>query len=398
MLTFPENLEVKEVTTTYRHRNAEGVVPMVMLVDVPRMSAWIRDTGADKAIADIAARLERDYARWNQFDKVERIAAHSPIGVIELMPIADADRYAFKYVNGHPSNPARGLQTVTAFGAYADVHTGYPILIAEMTLLTALRTAATSAMVARHLARPDSEVMALLGNGSQSEFQALGMRAVMGINRLRIWDTDPGAMDKVQRNLEPLGFEVVRATSAEDACRGADIITTATADKTLATIVHNDWVKPGMHLNAIGGDCPGKTELDTEILRRASVFVEYEPQSRIEGEIQHLPADFPVTEMWRVITGEAPGRTSAEQVTVFDSVGFALEDLTALAHLTDAVGGTPYAGELDLVAEPEDPRDLFSLIGMGGVAATAASSAADSTAGSTESSAAVQRVGAATGR
>ncbi|WP_062077945.1 ornithine cyclodeaminase [Demequina globuliformis] len=335
---------------------------MVMLVDVPRMTAWIRHTGAERIIADIAARLETDYARWPQFDKVERIAAHSPIGVIELMPIADADRYGFKYVNGHPANPARGLQTVTAFGAYADVHTGYPILIAEMTLLTALRTAATSAMAARHLARADSEVMAIIGNGSQSEFQALGMRGALGITSLRIWDTDPAAMDKLQRNLEPHGFTVYRATSARDACRGADIITTATADKALAQIVANDWVEPGMHLNAIGGDCPGKTELDTDILRRADVFVEYEPQTRIEGEIQHLPADHPVTELWTVITGQATGRTSPAQITVFDSVGFALEDLTALAHVADAVQGTEFAGEIDLVASPADPRDLFGMV------------------------------------
>lgn len=335
---------------------------MVMLVDVPRMTAWIRDTGAERIIADIAARLEADYARWPQFDKVERIAAHSPIGVIELMPIADADRYAFKYVNGHPINPTRGLQTVTAFGAYADVHTGYPLLIAEMTLLTALRTAATSAMVAKRLARPDSQVMALIGNGSQSEFQALGMRGALGISRLRIWDTDPAAMDKLERNLAPQGFEIYRATSAEDACRGADVITVATADKALATIVADAWVKPGMHLNAIGGDCPGKTELDTDILRRASVFVEYEPQTRIEGEIQHLPANSPVTEFWRVVTGEAPGRRNSAEITVFDSVGFALEDLTALAHVHDAVKGTPYAGEIDLVASPSDPRDLFGMV------------------------------------
>ncbi|WP_062071495.1 ornithine cyclodeaminase [Demequina sediminicola] len=346
---------------------------MVMLVDVPRMSAWIRDTGAQQAIAQITARLETDFSRWNQFDKVERIAAHSPIGVIELMPIADADHYAFKYVNGHPSNPAHGLQTVTAFGAYADVHTGYPILIAEMTLLTALRTAATSAMAARHLARPDSRVMAMLGNGSQSEFQALGMRSALGITQLRIWDIDPAAMDKLESNLAPLGFDIVRATSAEDACHGADIITTATADKALATIVHSDWVTPGTHVNAIGGDCPGKTELDAEILRRARIFVEYEPQTRIEGEIQQLDPGHPVNALWQVVAGETPGRMSTEDITVFDSVGFALEDFTALAHLAEAVAGTEYAGELDLVAEPHDPRDLFSLLQVPAIPRTLAS-------------------------
>lgn len=335
---------------------------MVMLVDVPRMSAWIAHEGAPAIIDAIRARLEDDYRRWPQFDKTPRIASHSPIGVIELMPIADADRYAFKYVNGHPENPLRGFQTVTAFGALADVHNGYPVLIAEMTLLTALRTAATSAMAARALARPDCATMALIGNGSQSEFQALGMRAALGVSRLRIWDTDPAAMDKLTRNLGPLGFEIHRATSAEDACRGADIVTTCTADKANATILTAAMVEPGMHINAIGGDCPGKTELDPAILTPGSVFVEFPEQTRIEGELQQLPADFPVTELWQVITGDAVGRTSADQVTVFDSVGFAIEDFTMLRYLRDSLAGTPYAQDIDLVVDPDDPKDLFGLV------------------------------------
>ena len=79
-----------------------------------------------------------DLSRWESFDKSERVANHTPFGVIELMPISDPDLYAFKYVNGHPFNPARGFQTVTAFGVLADVHNGYPVFLAEMTVLTTL--------------------------------------------------------------------------------------------------------------------------------------------------------------------------------------------------------------------------------------------------------------------
>ncbi|WP_084079035.1 ornithine cyclodeaminase [Demequina sp. NBRC 110057] len=348
---------------------------MVMLVDVPRMASWISYVGPEAAIEGIRSRLEADYRRWPDFDKTPRIAAHSPLGVIELMPIADAERYAFKYVNGHPANPLRGYQTVTAFGALADVHNGYPVLVAEMTLLTALRTAATSAMAAVALARSDSHTMAVIGNGSQSEFQALGMRAALGIDTLRIWDTDPTAMAKLARNLAPLGFEIHCATSAEDACRGADIVTTCTADKTLATIVRDEWIAPGTHLNAIGGDCPGKTELDPAILNRGDVFVEFTPQTRIEGEIQQLHPDHPVTELWTVLDGTVAGRTHDDQVTVFDSVGFALEDFSALSYLADAVAGTRFAGTVDLIADPDDPRDLFSLV-AGEEAAVRAASAA----------------------
>ncbi|WP_084125608.1 ornithine cyclodeaminase [Demequina sp. NBRC 110054] len=335
---------------------------MVQFVDVAGMSRWMADEGVATLIADLVAYLESDYRRWEEFDKVARIPAHSEHGVIELMPTADAELYGFKYVNGHPINPSRGLQTVTAFGVLSDMATGYPLMLAEMSLLTALRTAATSAMAARLLARHDSRVHALIGTGSQSEFQALAMRAVLGLNDLRIWDVDPAAMDKFERNAEALGFVVHRATSAADAVDGADVITTCTADKVNATILHDDMIAPGMHLNAIGGDSPGKTELDADILRRADTFVEFHPQTFVEGEIQNLPEDHPTIDLWRVVDGQVPGRVSPEQITVFDSVGFAINDFSALRFLRDRVSGTAYAAEIDLVAEPADPKDLFSVI------------------------------------
>ncbi len=332
---------------------------MTTFVGVEDMSRWLAKRGPADAIAGIAARLEADLRRWPEFEKRGRLASHTPFGVIELMPITDAGTYAFKYVNGHPFNPSRGYQTVTAFGVLASVHTGYPVFLAEMTLLTALRTAATSALAARCLARPDSRQMALVGAGSQPEFQAIAFRELVGIDRLRVWDTDPGAIAKAVRNLAPLGFDVRPATGVADAVRGADVVTTCTADKVRAVVLADAQVEPGMHINAIGGDCPGKTELDPAILRRASVVVEYEPQTRIEGEIQQLPATFPVTELWEVVAGRAPVRTSREQVTVFDSVGFALEDFSALCFVRDEVAGTDLCRDIDLVAEPDDPKDLF---------------------------------------
>lgn len=337
-------------------------VTVVNYVDVNNMGRWIADTGIEPIIMGIVSYLEQDYAKWPQFDKSPRVAAHSAEGVIELMPTSDGETYAFKYVNGHPSNPANGFQTVTALGMLARVDNGYPTFFSEMTLLTALRTAATSVLAARALARPDSRVLALIGTGTQSEFQALGFRAGLGITSLRVWDTDPAALDKFIRNVEPLGFEVVRANSAAEAAAGADIVTTCTADKTNATILTADMIEPGMHLNAIGGDCPGKTELEADIVRNATVFVEFPEQTRIEGEIQQLEADSPITELWEVLAGRRDGRTSAAEVTLFDSVGFAIEDFSALRYVFDAVRGTDYATDLDLIANPADPKDLFSLV------------------------------------
>ena len=332
---------------------------MTLFVGVGDMVRWLASRGPAPIIRGIAAYLEEDYRRWPQFHKVERVADHTPLGVIELMPVSDPDRYAFKYVNGHPFNPARGYSTVVAFGVLADVHNGYPVFLAEMTLLTALRTAATSAMVARRLARPGSRVMALIGAGSQAEFQAIAFRELLGVDVLRVWDTDPAAAEKLARNLRPLGFTVYLSSSGAEAVAGADIVTTCTADKQNAIVLADADVRPGMHLNAIGGDCPGKTELDRRTLERARVFVEYAPQTRIEGEIQRMPAEFPVTEFWSVLAGLEPGRISDDDITLFDSVGFAIEDFSALRFLHDDVRGTPWHTAIDLVAEPDNPKDLF---------------------------------------
>ena len=336
---------------------------MTSFVDVRSMAAWVADTGPEHVIAGLVDELDRDFRRWESFDKSPRVASHTPFGVIELMPTSDHETYGFKYVNGHPSNPARGFQTVTAFGVLAEVHNGYPTFLAEMTILTALRTAATSALAARALARPDSRVMAMIGTGSQAEFQALAFRTALGIDRLRVFDVDPDAVAKLARNLLPLGFTIEVAGSVAEALDGADIVTTCTADKARATVVADELVRPGMHFNAIGGDCPGKTELDPAILDRSAVFVEYTPQTRIEGEIQQRGDDFAVTELWQVLALQAPGRTDADQVTVFDSVGFAIEDFSALRYVRDRVVGTQYAQEIDLVADPDDPKDLFGLVG-----------------------------------
>ena len=335
---------------------------LVPFVSVDKMMKLVLHIGIERVLMDLAAEIEADFRRWPQFDKTPRVASHSDVGVIELMPTSDGTTYGFKYVNGHPSNLRRGLQTVTAFGLLADVATGYPLLLSEMTILTALRTAATSAMAARHLAPKDARVMAMIGNGAQAEFQALAFKAICGIEEVRLYDIDPDATDKCARNLAGSGLKITRCKSREDAILGAQILTTCTADKNYATILNDNMVGAGVHINAIGGDCPGKTELAPAILHRSSIFVEYPPQTRIEGEIQQLAADHPVTELWQVITGETAGRTSASQITLFDSVGFAIEDFSALRYVHGKLAATGLYDNLDMIADPDDPRDLFGMI------------------------------------
>ena len=176
---------------------------MTRFVDVPTLEPlWWSESDLSEFIAGIADTMRDDFRRWESFDKSARVANHSDVGVIELMPVSDPDRYAFKYVNGHPGNPDKGVSTVMAFGALADTDTGYPVLLSELTLTTAFRTAAASALATEALARPNSKVLGMIGCGAQSEFQAIAFHTILGIEEVRIFDIDTAAMQKLERHLQ----------------------------------------------------------------------------------------------------------------------------------------------------------------------------------------------------
>ncbi len=337
---------------------------MTRFVDTHELARLVDTVGIDEFLHGLVETMTEDFSRWDEFEKSARVASHSDVGVIELMPVSDGVEYGFKYVNGHPANAAKGISTVMAFGALADVDTGYPKLLSELTITTAFRTAAAALIAAKALARPDSRVMGMIGCGAQSEFQAIAYHTLMGIEEIRIFDIDRDAMSKLATNLEDYkDLKVTLADSAAEAVKGTDIVTTCTADKTWATIVTPDMVEPGMHISGLGGDCPGKTEMHEDVVRNAKVFVEYEPQTRIEGDIQQLPEDFLVTELGDVFAGKASGRDDDQQVTLFDSVGFAMEDYSALRYVLKLAEEHNIGEEIDLIPDIEDPKDLFSLVG-----------------------------------
>lgn len=336
---------------------------MTQFIDVPTLAKIISAAGIESFLTELTAVMEEDFRRWPAFEKSARLASHSDVGVIELMPVTDGRLYSFKYVNGHPSNTRRGLPTVMAFGALAEVATGYPLLLSELTLCTALRTAAASVMTARVAARNDAAIMAMIGCGAQAEFQAIAFHHLLGIEELRIYDIDAGMMHKLSDNLRAFPrLGVTPAASVAEAVKGADIVTTVTADKQRAAILTPAMVEPGMHINGLGGDCPGKTEIHPQVLEQSKIFVEYEPQTRVEGEIQQLSADYPVTEIWQVVSGRQPGRDHRDQITLFDSVGFALEDFSILRYLYETATEMGIADRIALIPEPTDPRNLYSVI------------------------------------
>lgn len=324
----------------------------------------IQRIGIENVFRGIRDEIKLDYLRWDKFSKSSRTANHSDVGVIELMPISDEETFCFKYVNGHPKNNLLNFPTIMAFSVLSNMKTGLPLLISESTILTGFRTAATSVLMAQKLARSNSQTMAIIGNGAQSEFQALAFYFLMGIKKFRLFDIDKDATFKLIKNLEKYpDIECTICESTADASITADIVTTITADKCNSVILDETMIFPGQHLNAVGGDCPGKTELSKNIILKSKIFVEYILQSQIEGEIQQLKEDeINVSEIWEVLSGIKPGRENDEEITLFDSVGFALEDYSALKYIYQKVLEYNIGEKLDLIPFAENPKNLFGVL------------------------------------
>jgi ornithine cyclodeaminase len=336
------------------------------ILSVENVMELIEQRGLERCLLELGEQLKSDFARWHEFTKIPRPAMHVPDGVIELMPICDAEYYTFKYVNGHPKNPERGKQTVMATGQLARVIDGEPLLFTEMTLLTALRTAATSALATNLMARQDAHALAIIGTGAQSEFQVRACASIRPITEVRYFDIDPAAMEKFAHNMRGYDMRLVPADSAKEAVQGADIVTVCTACKQHVDVIRDAWVQPGMHINALGGDCPGKTELQLEILKRARIVVEYFDQSFVEGEIQRFSEPTArkllVGELFECLSGQQQARQTDQDITVFDSVGIALEDYSVLRWIYDVSERYETGEARNLIPTQKNPKDLFSLV------------------------------------
>lgn len=334
----------------------------MLLLDIPSIQSIIQSIGLRDFYLKLIYQLEDDFSHWQNFYKSPRHATHYDHGVIELMPCSDENLYSFKFVNGHPQNTKDGKLCVAAMGLLADVESGYTLMISEMTLLTAIRTAAVAAMGAKYLARPNSKTLAIIGTGAQSEFQAMAMQAVLPIEEVRIYDTDASAMNKFKQNLTANFKSIVKCKSVSEAIKNSDIIITATAAKKNACLFTEKEIKPGTHIHAMGGDGPGKTELGASLLKQGKLVVEFTEQSLIEGEIQQLDAKHIYAELWQIIKLEKPGRENDNEVTIFDSVGFALEDLSTLKMVYQLAQKLNFGEDIYLTPDLDDPKDLYSLI------------------------------------
>jgi alanine dehydrogenase len=263
---------------------------------------------------------------------------HKYSGDLRTMPayIEPADATGVKIVNVHPHNSQKGLPTVMAVIVLNDPKTGYPVALMNGTYLTALRTGAAGAIASKYLARKEASVVGFIGCGVQAQTQLEMHVLVRNIKRIVIFDANREVEQQFANwATEKFHLEVQSASSVEQACR-CDILNTLTPVKT--PIVKKEYVSPGMHINGIGADAPGKEELESSILKMAKVVVDDWEQAHHSGEInvpfssgEFTRADL-YAELGEIVAGLKPGRQDDNEVTIFDSTGLGIQDI-AVAHL-----------------------------------------------------------------
>ncbi|MFO7958124.1 MAG: ornithine cyclodeaminase family protein [Candidatus Brocadiia bacterium] len=240
-----------------------------------------------------------------------------------------------KNVNSHPNN--RALPTVMATVTVFEPETGFALAVMDGTYLTAMRTGAAGGVAARHLARRDARVAGFVGAGRQAETQLAALKEVLpGLEEALFCDADRDRADALaERAASELGLKA-RACPLEEAVRGADVLTTTTPVR--EPLVRREWVQPGTHVNAIGADAPGKQELECDVLLDGVVVVDNWEQASHGGEINVAVGDGLMgredicADIGQIVAGKKEGRTSADDITVFDSTGLAIQDLACAAH------------------------------------------------------------------
>jgi ornithine cyclodeaminase len=211
-----------------------------------------------------------------------------------------------------------------------DPETGFPQALVSASYLNGYRTAAANAVAVSSLARSDAAVLGVIGAGHQAEQEIRAVAEVRALSLIKIFTRSETRASWIADRLKDVDVNI-RLTSAEDAVRDSDIVVTVTPSK--APLVRNEWIREGTHISAMGADDKGKHELDTAILKRASLFADYPQQSIIIGEFQHAHNDGLINSvddicaLGLVTLGKSPGRISDTQITVFDSSGIAIQDL-----------------------------------------------------------------------
>ena len=298
--------------------------------------------------SEISSVLDMDLA----IDAVERVmAAHGRGSVIApnllhadvprgefhiktggVLHDGDAGVFGLKANGGFFGNSDLGLPNIVGVIYLADAETGCPLAVLDSVEISRVRTGAASAVAAKHLARPESSVMAVVGTGTQARTQIEAIRHVLPITRVQlVGRSSERTRERAAAFALALGLEVLPCATVTDALKGADVLVTATPAR--GPLVTLDDVPPGLFIAAVGADSPGKQELTAELTAHCTAVADVARQCVAVGELQHpireglMTADMVHAEIGAILCGQRPGRTSDDEITLYDSTGTALQDV-----------------------------------------------------------------------
>jgi alanine dehydrogenase len=231
------------------------------------------------------------------------------------------------------NRPRYGLPNLWGIIVLNDLTDGRPLAVIDGTYITASRTGAAGAVAAKYLARKDSDRVGVIGAGTQGRYQVSALSEILKIKNVRVYDSASEIAENYVREMSgQFNFQIEHAQTPEEAVQGADVIVTATPST--KPIILNEWIKEGVHINAIGADAPGKQELDEAIVPRAKVVVDNIAQCIERGEIQTairrglLKKEDVYSELSDIVLSRKPGRTTPKEITLFDATGMAVQDIT----------------------------------------------------------------------
>ena len=252
---------------------------------------------------------------------------------------SDGRTVGFKCGTYWAGNNTAGLASHGSTILLLDPDTGFPKVLVSASYLNGYRTAAANAVAVAHLARPDATVLGVIGAGQQAEQEIRALAEVRPLSRIKISTRSESRQRWIDNQLQDMDTNI-QFTTAEDTVRGSDIVVTVTPSET--PLVRDEWVGEGTHISAMGADDVGKFELDTAIMKRASLFADYPEQSIVIGEFQHAYSEGlinsadEISALGSVTMGDSPGRSSDRDITVFDSSGIAIQDLRVAQAVFEA--------------------------------------------------------------
>ena len=286
-----------------------------------------------------------------------------PTGSIVPMSAADEQYFSCKIVSTNPTNPNLwNMPTVMATGILVDVKTGYPVLLLESTILSALRTAATSAIATKYLANKGGKNLGIIGNGAQAMPHLHAISLIADIKQVRVFDIENRAAKSFKTTAEKLlrGRAEVILCDAEATCMQSDILVTLTNPEINGTpVVFSSWVREGAHINAVGACAANQGELEKRLLNKAKIVVDFKDQAIHEGEIQKLSKRKICADLSDVIVHHKQPRRNESEITIFDSVGFAMQDLQTFRLIYELSTNEKVGKLVNISAKPTYSKNLY---------------------------------------